>query len=97
MDKNELVKTLTKEVFWNCSVQAFDYKRDRDYIIKRIIEYGLEHDEIIMWQLYSYIEIKHVFVNMDYLPEEKMVYMCFVLNIEKEECKCCQQKPWHRK
>ena len=96
-DKNELLLKLTKAVFWNCDIEKFDYKRDKDYIIKRIIETGLENDEIIMWKLYSYDDIKNVALNIEYLDEDIVTYMAFVLKVEKEDFKCFNKKPWYRK
>jgi hypothetical protein len=97
VNSGNLLSQLTKEVFWNCDINKFDYIRDKDYIIKRIIEAGLEEDEIIMWKLYSYDEIKKVALNLEYLDEEKVVYMAFVLKVKEKEFKCYKKKPWYRK
>jgi len=97
VQKNDLVRQLTKAVFWNCDLSKFDYLRDKDYIIKRILEAGLENDEIIMWKLYSYEDIKNVAVNLEYLEKEKVTYMAFVLKIKESEFKCYNKKPWYRK
>ena len=97
LSKQELVLKLTKAVFWNCDLELFDYKRDKDYIIKRIIETGAENDEIIMWKLFTYEEIKNVAVNIEYLEKEIITYMAFVLNIKEEEFKCYGVKPWYQK
>jgi hypothetical protein len=43
-----LLSKLTKGVFWNCDISKFDYIRDKNIIIERIIEAGLENDEVIM-------------------------------------------------
>ena len=94
---NELLSKLTKGVFWNCDLSKFDYLEDKEYIIKRIIEAGLENDEVIMWYLYSYEDIKNVAVNIEYLDEEKVIYMSFVLKIDEKEFKCYKKKPWYRK
>jgi len=93
----KLLSQLTKGVFWNCDTSKFDYIRDKDYIIKRIIETGLENDEIIMWKLYSYNDIKDVAVNLEYLEEEIVTYMAFVLEIKENMFKCYKKRPWHRK
>ena len=94
---NKLLLELTKEAFWNCEINKFDYIRDKDYIIKRIIEAGLENDEIIMWKLYSYDDIKNVALNIEYLDKDKITYMSFVLKIKENEFKCYKKKPWHKK
>ncbi|MDR0312174.1 MAG: hypothetical protein LBI14_01105 [Treponema sp.] len=93
----ELLLQLTKAVFWNCDLDKFDYLRDKDYIIERIIDAGLENDEIIMWNLYSYDDIKNVALNMEYLHEEIVSYMAFVLKVREDEFKCYKKKPWYKK
>jgi len=94
---NELLSQLTKEAFWNCDINKFDYIRDKEYIIKRIIEAGLENDEIIMWKLYSYDDIKNVAINHECLDEDTVTYMSFVLKIKENQFKCYKKKPWYKK
>jgi len=93
----ELLSQLTKGLLWNFDKSKLDYVRDKDLIIERIIEAGLENDEIIMWKLYSYEDIKNVALAMENLEEEKIIYMSFVLKINKEEFKCYGKKMWYQK
>jgi len=93
----KLLLNLTKEVFWNCDISKFDYKKDKNYIIKRIIEAGLENDEIIMWKLYDYKEIKNIALNMENLRKDIITYMSFVLKVKEKEFKCYKKKLWHQK
>ena len=94
---NELLSQLTKEVFWNCNINKFDYIKDKEFIIKRIIEAGLENDEVIMWKLYSYDDIKNVALNLENLHKDKVIYMSFVLKVKENEFKCYKKKPWYQK
>jgi hypothetical protein len=71
--------------------------RDKEYIIKRIIEAGLENDEIIMWKLYSYDDIKNVALNMENLHKDIVTYMSFVLKVKENEFKCYKKTPWYLK
>jgi len=93
----KLLTQLTKAVFWNCDIEKFDYIRDKNIIIERIIEAGLENDEIIMWSLYSYEDIKNVALNIENLDEDIVTYMSFVLKVDEKEFKCYKKKPWYRK
>jgi hypothetical protein len=83
IEAKKLLLQLTKEAFWNCDLDKFDWLRDKDYIIKRIIEAGLENDEIIMWKLYSYDDIKNVAINIESLREDIITYYSFVLKVEE--------------
>jgi hypothetical protein len=92
-----LLLNLIKEVFWNCDLSILDYKKDKNIIIERIIGYGLENNEIIMWKMYTYNEIKNVAVNIEYLEMDKIIYHAFVLNIDEKEFKCYGKKQWNKK
>ena len=94
---NKLLLQLTKGLLWNFDVDKLDYSRDKELIIERIIDAGLENDEIIMWKLYSYEDIKNVALNMENLHEEKVTYMAFVLEVGEIEFKCYKKKQWYQK
>ena len=93
----KLMSQLTKAVFWGMDISKLDYIRNKHTIIERIIEAGLENDEIIMWKLYPYEDIKNVALDMENLDEEKITYMAFVLEVEEKEFKCYGKKPWYKK
>jgi hypothetical protein len=97
VESKTLLSQLTKAVFWNCDIDKLDYLRDKEYIIDRIIDAGLENDEIIMWKLYSYDDIKDVAINIEYVHEDIVTYMAFVLKIKEEEFKCYKKNPWYKK
>ena len=79
------------------NIQHIDYIRDKKLLIERIIEYGLQNDEIIMWQLYSYEDIKNVAINMENLQKDEVTYMAFVLKIKETEFKSYDKKMWYKK
>nr|AFK83722.1 hypothetical protein MucpaDRAFT_4567 [uncultured bacterium 35A20] len=97
IEAKKLILQLTKAAFWNCDLDKFDYSRDKDYIIKRIVEAGLENDEIIMWKLYSYDDIKNVALNIESLRNDIITYYSFVLKVEEKDFICYNKKPWYKK
>ena len=96
-EKNKLLLKLTKGLLWNFDIKKLDYKRDKKQLIERIIDAGLQEDEIIMWKLYEYREIKKIALNIENLAADKVLYMSFVLKVNKEKFKCYKKKPWYRK
>jgi len=94
---NKLLLQLTKGLFWNSDINVLDYVRDKKYIIERILDAGLENDEIIMWKLYSYEDIKNIALNIENLHEEKVSYMSFVLKVKETDFKCYEKKQWYQK
>jgi len=47
-NNNKPLLELTKGLLWNFDVEKMDYVRDKKQIIERILDAGLENDEIIM-------------------------------------------------
>jgi hypothetical protein len=95
--KMEMLSNLTGGLLWNMNIEKIDYLRDKKLIIERIIESGMEKDEIIMWKLYSYEDIKNVAINMENLHKDDVTYMAFVLKIKEDEFKCYGKKMWYEK
>ena len=92
--KNNILKELSPHLFWNMDVLKLDVKKNRKTIIERIIEYGLDKDEKILWKLYNYFTIKKVAVNMDSLPYLRIKYYSFVLNTKEKKFKCYRNKSY---
>jgi len=94
---NKPLLGLTGGLLWNMNIEKIDYLRDKKLIIERIIDAGVENDEIIMWKLYSYEDIKEVAINMENLHKDKVTYIAFVLKIDEKEFKCYGKKQWYEK
>jgi len=97
INNQDILLNFTKGLFWNFNKEKLDFKKHKDLIIERIIEAGLEDDEILMWRIYSYKDIKKVALNMESLLPEKLEYIAFVLKIEEKKFKSYGKIPWFKK
>jgi len=93
-NKNILLKELSPHIFWNIDITKLDAQKNRKTIIERIIEYGLDNDEIILWKLYNRHIIKKTAINMSYLPYMRIKYYSFVLNVKEKYFKCYKNKSY---
>jgi len=96
-ENQNILSQFTKGLFWSYDINKLDYLKNKKTVIEQVIEAGLEDDEILMWKLYSYEDIKNVALNIEYLEPDKLPYIAFVLKIKEEEFKCYGKKPWYRK
>jgi len=96
-NNNKPLLELTKGLLWNFDVDKMDYIRDKRQIIERILDAGLENDEIIMWRLYSYKEIKKIALKMENLHKDAVTYLSLVLNVKEKRFRCYGKKPWYQK
>jgi len=97
LNNNKLLLQLTEGLFWNSDINKLDYIRDKKYIIERILDAGLENDEIIMWKLYSYKDIKNIALNIENLHKDMITYMSLVLKVKETRFKCYKKKLWYQK
>jgi len=96
-DNQKILFQFTRGLFWSYDINKLDYVKNKDMIIGQVIEAGLEEDEILMWKLYSYQDIKRVALSLEYLEPDKLQYIAFVLKINKEDFRCYGKKPWYQK
>jgi hypothetical protein len=85
---NEVLLQFSPHVFWNCDVKKLDALKHKKIIIERVIEYGLESDEILMWKLYGYNAIKKTAINDVNLNKDRLMYLSFMFNVKMSKFKC---------
>ena len=90
--KNDILKKLSPHLFWNLDFSKLDVIKNKKTIIERIIEYGLDNDEILLWKLYGYFTIRKIALAMDSLPFLRLKYYSFVLNVKENKFKCYRNK-----
>jgi len=56
--KNNLIKEISKSIFWDVKTENLDYDRNKEYIIERVYTRGNQEDEKLLWKIYSYYTIK---------------------------------------
>ena len=56
--KNEFLKEISPCIFWDIDISKLDIKEDKKFIIERVYTRGFEKDEILLWKIYSFGEIK---------------------------------------
>jgi hypothetical protein len=86
--ENDILLQFSPHIFWNCDVKTLDLKKNKKTIIERVIEKGLESDEILMWKLYNYNTIKNIAINDVNLNKDRLIYLSVVLNTNIKKFKC---------
>jgi hypothetical protein len=95
--KNRLINKLSEHFFWDVHPEKLDYRKNKKYIIGRIVEYGREKDEFLMYHLYSKRTLRKIIINMDYLNPPALAYFSTILNVKEERFKCYGKKPWYQR
>ena len=92
---NEIVKKLSPRIFWDINIETLDLHNNKNEIIERAFVYGTDNDEIIIWSIYTYDEIKKSVLNSDNLNDATIIYLSKVFNIKEKIFKCYGKKLSH--
>ena len=76
-------------------MDKLDVKRDKIYIIERVMNYGLEKDEILLYKLYSTGTIKRIITKLDTLNKRTIAYLSMIFNLKETKFKCFGKTPSH--
>jgi len=77
-----------KKYFWDVEFEKIDPDKRKDYILKRILEYGDEEAIAWMWSNFKKSEIKNTLCNFRGYSQKSANFWAFMLNIKKEDVKC---------
>ena len=91
-EKKNLLLQLSPHIFWNCDAGLLDYNKNKKLIIERIIHYGFERDEILMWKMYGFRMIKKIAMSMTDMDKNKLLYMSSILGVREKRFKCYKKK-----
>jgi len=94
-EKNKLIREISPCIFWDIDISKLDVKQDKNFIIERVYTRGFEKDEILLWKIYSWNEIKKTVVKLDELNEKTITYLSSILNIKEKKFKCYEKKQFH--
>jgi hypothetical protein len=93
--KNLILSQFSPHLFWDTDMDKLDVRRDKAYIVERVMNYGLEADEIIIYKLYSFGTIRRIVTQLDTLNQRTIAYLSMVLNLKETKFKCFGKTPSH--
>ena len=95
-NKNDILFRFSPHLFWDVDISKLDVRKDKNYIIERVMNYGLENDEIILYKLYSFRIIKKTVTNISTLNQRTISYLNMVFNLKDTDFKCFGKIPSHQ-
>lgn len=84
---------INKRLLWEYDLNKFDYEKNCDIVVQRVIERGAQKDFIAIEKLYGKNRIKNIVKNkVKYLNDKDMNFASHYYNIKKEDMKCYKIK-----
>ena len=98
MSANECINAFSSHLFWDIRKEDIDLEQYPKYIIKRVLEYGMWNDWIIIRSYYGLPKIVEEAKKMRELEPRALAYVSAISNTPKEKFRCYtyqQSNPQH--
>lgn len=82
------INQFSKHLFWDVNRENIDLERDRAYIIKQILEYGLIEDWVYIHSYYGINQISEVTQTFRDLDPKALSFISFLSNTPLNKFKC---------
>lgn len=87
--KNKVTKyDFSNHLFWDIDFSELDLDKHKEFMIARVLEYGLINDWTLLKSFYGMDVIKEISLNIKSLDIVSLSFISTVLKIKKEEFRC---------
>ena len=73
----------SSQCFWDTDTTFLDYKKDKSFIIARIVNNGTSNDELLMFNYYGWETVKEEVLKIKYLNNKILHYLSCLFGIDK--------------
>ncbi len=88
---NSALNPHLKRFFWDVDPDLLDLKKNSDYIIARILEYGDIEDIVWLFETYSKKMIGKVLINQRSFSRRTANFWSKILDIDKSKIQCLKK------
>ena len=82
-------------LFWDSDLERIDFQRDKNKIIRRVFEYGLEEDVVEALWFYKKEELVNALISASSLSQSGLMLASLLFQIKPDTFKCSTSKPLH--
>lgn len=87
-NKNLDIKTLSRHLFWDVDVNTLTFDKNKAFIVKRVLDYGLMKDWDLLYQNLGISEIAKIALNIKDLDPRSLSFISSLSKIPKEKFRC---------
>jgi len=82
------VNDLSPHLFWDVDKQHLDIRKNKKFIVQRVLEYGLLNDWVLINKFYGLEEISSIAVKMRDLNERTLSFISLLSKIPEDQFLC---------
>jgi hypothetical protein len=89
MGKKEInINSLSPHLFWDVDSSTLSYDKNKAFIIKRVLDYGLIKDWQLIYQNLGIDEIANIAIDIKDLDPRSLSFISTISKIPKEKFRC---------
>ena len=88
MNKNIIINKLSKHLFWDINRNTLDLEKNKAYIIKQVLEFGLIEDWKLIYNYYGISIISNEAICFRELDKKALSFVSFISKIPIEKFRC---------
>ena len=92
MQKSDLIQRLSPHLFWDVNPGELETDRSKNLIIKRVLEYGLWEDWLLLKKFYGLETITNTTQTFRELDPRSLAFIAQLSGVPREKFKCYTTK-----
>jgi hypothetical protein len=87
-----MLNAISKQLFWDCDLDAVDEQKHKNFIIVRVMERGDIADVREIWEFYKRADIEHALLSARTLSPKTVSFFSKLLGVERQNFRACRRK-----
>lgn|SRR5690606_9924170 len=92
MSSKITVQDFSKHLFWDVDLAQFDLDQYPEFMVQRVLEYGLINDWNLLKSYYGMEKIKNSCLKLRTLDAVSLSFVSTIFNIDKKEFRCYKHR-----
>lgn len=86
------VTQFSSHLFWDIESKKIDFEKNKKWLIKRVLEYGLLNDWLIVYKYYGINKIAQITMQIRDLDDKSLSFISLLSDVPKEDFLCYTTK-----
>ena len=86
------ITDFSKHLFWDVDISTLDFEKHKEYIVQRVLEYGVMKDFVQLINYFSLNQVKDIAINLRSLDDRTLNFISTSTNTPLQDFRCYTSK-----
>ena len=86
------ITDFSKHLFWDVDISTLDFEKHKEYIVQRVLEYGVMKDFVQLINYFSLNQVKDIAINLRSLDDRTLNFISTITNTPLQDFRCYTSK-----